>query len=98
MTPNWEKMRTVYRIFAEGEYHSLDFSDEAAEMMYQAETHGLGILDPRNGYLVGKRLMDITIKVWRQDIANGLLMKWELYEDPIFKNIHCWLDKVLGNV
>lgn len=37
--------------------------------------------------------MDITIAMWREDIQQGLLTKFELYEDPNLPD--WWLDRVL---
>lgn len=37
--------------------------------------------------------MDVTIKMWNDDIKQGLLFRKELYEDETFPN--WFLDKVL---
>jgi hypothetical protein len=46
-----------------------------------------------NGYAVGKRWMQITVNMWREDIKKGLLFVWELYEEKRYPN--WWLDEVL---
>lgn len=63
----------------------LDFSGEAAEEMYLFETTGKGDLqfglfaDRRpNGFAVGARWMNVTVKMWKQDIRDGLLWRSEL--------------------
>jgi len=48
-----------------------------------------------NGYIVGKHWMDVTVKMWNEDIKRGLLFKFELYQDPDLKDFHWWLDRVL---
>lgn len=65
----------------------LDFSEEAAEQMYAFETTGRGDLqfglfsDRRpNGFAAGKRWMDVTAAMWRQDIRDGLPWRSELEE------------------
>lgn len=100
MTKQWLKMSEIYKIFAKYN-ENLDFSDGAAEEMFLWESEGKGDLErgifPKkgkyNGYAVGKRLMDITVKMWKEDIENGLLAKFELYEDETLPN--WWLNKVL---
>jgi hypothetical protein len=53
----------------------------------------------QNGYLLGKRWMDVTISMWREDMVRGMgVFKWELYSDPFFKDHHWWLDKVLNGM
>ena len=46
-----------------------------------------------NGFYWGKKHMDVTIKMWNDDIKQGLLFRKELYEDETFPN--WFLDKVL---
>lgn len=94
MTYKWRKMAEVYKAFnQEG-----DFSKEAAEAMYLYESRGGELPGWDNGYYTGKHLMDVTVKMWKDDL-NGklddfpLLTKKELYEDEKFP--HWWLDKVL---
>ncbi len=71
--------------------------------MYIWESRGIGDLklgnvfdvdvDKPNGYAIGKRWMEVTVRMWREDISKGLLFTWELYEDGRFP--HWWLDEVL---
>jgi hypothetical protein len=60
-----------------------DFSDEAAWEMYQFESTGTPKLyltsETTNGFLVGKHWMDVTIKMWQEDLDKGLLTMNELY-------------------
>lgn len=80
----------VYRIFSEGTA-KLDFSKKAMLEAYYSESFG----DPcsqNNGYLVGKKWMNVTLEMWYEDLRNRLLYKFELYDDVY---PHWWLDKVL---
>lgn len=76
-------MAEIYRRFATES--GLDFSDEAAEEMYLFETTGKGDLQlglfagqQANGFAVGKRWMDVTVKMWKADIRGGILWRHEL--------------------
>lgn len=95
----WRKIRPIYRYFG-GEHSCLDYSEKAALEMYLYETKGLGNLGinlfnkkQMNGYAVGKHWMDVTIKMWLEDLKNGLLCVVELYKE--YPNWHWWLDKVV---
>lgn len=86
-----------------------DFSSEAAQSMYNFETFGIGTIDISgfnthgkkiNGYAVGKKYMDITISMWKEDfkragIHRDLLMD-SLFKDPKWINNHEWINKILG--
>ena len=49
-----------------------------------------------NGYFVGKRWVDLTVSMWKEDIEKRLLFKSELYDDPTLPN--WFLNKVLKNM
>ena len=92
-------MQPIYRFFG-GESERLDYSEESVQEMFLWESHGIGELkiclfnDERvNGYMVGKHWMDVTVKLWREDIRKGMLLRNELYDE--FPQWHWWLDKVL---
>ena len=78
-------MAELYRRFAKG--YNLDFSDTALEEMYLWESKGEGTLgtgvieSTKNGFFHGKRLLDITVKMWLEDFPRGLLFLHELYDD-----------------
>ena len=72
----------------------LDFSRESLEEMFLFESKGQEIKNKNNGFYWGKKHMDITIKMWNDDIKQGLLFIKELYEDETFPN--WFLDKVLN--
>jgi len=75
-------MAELYKRFAK-DYPQADFSKQAAEDMYTHETYGIPmpVKAQLNGYMQGKKLMDITISMWKEDIKNGVLSIKELKED-----------------
>lgn len=48
--------------------------------MFSHESTGTPV-ESNNGYLLGKRTMDITVAMWKEDIRNGCLIKSELLKD-----------------
>lgn len=93
----WMKTEPLYRKFSGDGYSGKD-SDEA-EAMYQAETFGGVQPDPAsNRYACGKRNMDATASMWREDVAAGLLMKFELLEDKTLGGVQWWVKRSLGTM
>lgn len=96
----WRRMQQVYLYFAEGRF---DLSEDAAMAMYQYESHGQGDLGlglfagSINGYAVAKHWLNVTVAMWKEDLAAGPLhlRRQELYE-AVPAELHWWLDKVLG--
>ena len=89
-------MSELYRMFGHPEeFKSLDFSDEALIELYNYESYG-GTCSNKNGFAHGKRMLNLNVSMWREDIEAGNLFKFELYEDPKFP--HWWLDNVLSGV
>ncbi len=94
----WLKSANLYKFFART-YDGLDFSDEAAEAMFNYESKGIGNVSYQqkvdgkfNGFAVGKHLMDIQMAMWREDLNNTfMLTKCELLEDENLKEIHWFL-------
>ncbi len=72
------KMAKMYLRFVSDDY---DFSDSAASSMFDYESTGSPIDSDQNGYFQGKRAMDITIAMWREDITSRLLTLHELLSD-----------------
>ena len=95
ISERYRRMAEVYRVFARGWEHVLDFSERALEEMNEHESRGGGVSD-KNGYAVGKRYLNVQVAAWREDIQGGLLTKHELYADERFPR--WWLDSVLGDV
>jgi hypothetical protein len=69
--------------------------------MYIYESKGIGNLKfevmgssgKYNGFAVGKRWAEVTVRMWKKDIACGLLFIHELYDIEKFPT--WWLDEVL---
>jgi hypothetical protein len=70
-----------------------DYSDDKMLELFLSESYPDVECSKDNGYYIGKRWMTVTLSMWKEDIANGLLFKSELYSDNYFP--HWWLDKVL---
>lgn len=93
----WRRMQAVYLYFAEGRF---DLSEDAALEMYQYESCGQGDLGlglfsgSINGYAVAKHWLNVTVSMWKEDLAGGLLLKGELYS-MVPGELHWWLDRVL---
>lgn len=85
-TSKFERMAQAYRHFGR-ELQNLDWSDEAKQALFNYESRGIGSFarDSENGFFQGKRLMDITVAMWNEDLNAHLrgeprtLFSWELY-------------------
>lgn len=80
-------MAKTYKYFV-GDMENLDFSNKAKIDMFGYESGGKPDVHFNakyngryNGYAVGKHWMDVTLAMWREDVAKGLLTKHELYND-----------------
>lgn len=71
----------------------VDFSEDALVEMFLHESQGIALASKNNGYVLGKKWMDVNIAMWKEDIAKGYLFRCELYNDGNYP--HWWLDKVL---
>lgn len=71
----------------------LDFSDESMLELYNHESYGTTIKQT-NGFMHGKKWLNLNVTMWKEDMAKGLLFKHELYADPKFP--HWWLDRIFG--
>jgi hypothetical protein len=88
-TPKFERMAQIYRHFGREFATSLDWSDDAKYRMFKFESEGIGtkseLIEERNGFLEGKRLMNITVAMWQEDLTAHdrgeprLLFSFELY-------------------
>jgi len=93
-TTKFKKMCKVYKIFSNDWKHICDYSKESMLELYNAETYGSCDCKPNNGFYVGKKWLNVTVTMWKEDIEKGLLFKFELYDDPKFPD--WWLNKVLN--
>lgn len=84
-------MAELYRHFGRDWKDCLDFSDESLIELYNQESYG-GRVDPKNGFYHGKKWLNVTVKMWLEDIEKGYLFKQELYEDENYP--HWWLDSI----
>ena len=92
MSPKFKKMCDIYLIFAHDWKDCCDFSPNAQEELFQHETYGKQI-SLNNGYYVGKKYLNLSVTMWREDINQGLLSKKELHQDGKYPS--WWLNKVL---
>lgn len=84
-------MCEVYEIFSNDWRDCLDFSDEMKVELFNTESYG-GRCSQKNGYYHGKKWLNVTVSMWKEDIAAGMLRVYELYEDDKFPT--WWLDSV----
>ena len=56
----------------------MDWSDDAKRIMFEYESIG-GDAPVNNGFYEGKRLLNITVTNWKEDLDRHLLFSWELY-------------------
>lgn len=99
-TKKWERMGEIYKKFAV-DYNFADFSEEAKDEMFLHESLGYPV-SPENGYYLGKRYMDATIAMWKEDILQGTLLTQELvesgYDRDFLNNVGIlWLRPALEN-
>lgn len=96
------KPKTIKRYELYKEFSLLDdwndryeYTNEHMVELYQQESCGVTRCSDNNGFLNGKRVMSITVEMWKEDIESGLLFKYELYEDwyP-----HWWLDSIFKEI
>jgi len=105
MTNKFKKMCSLYKIFASS--WDCDFSDEAMIYAFILESTGFGErtgifnngLKP-NGFIVGKKWLNVTVKMWREDCARGKACRMyvleSLFSDEKFFPHKQWLKSVLG--
>lgn len=85
-------MCEIYIIFAQDWKDCLDFSDQSKIDLFNHESFGSQI-NKNNGFYVGKKYLNVHVKMWKEDIDSGLLFEFELYKDEKFP--HWWLDSIL---
>jgi len=90
------RMSELYKMFSKDWEPCLDFSDEALIELYNYESYGGKLPKNNNGFMHGKKMLNLNVTSWKEDIEAGLLFKFELYEDPNFP--HWWLDRVLVKI
>lgn len=89
-------MVPIYEYFGKG-YSGLDWSECAMYDLYHQESFGSKVcqIQPNNGYAHGKKMLSITVAMWKEDLYITL-WPWELYEDPNLPD--WWLNSVFKRV
>ena len=70
----YRAMACMYRRFARAAYSDCDFSKQALMDAYEFESRGRGRLaggvfeNTNNGYPIGKKLVNISVAMWKEDI------------------------------
>jgi len=86
----------VYKYFSRSWLECSDYSEESMLELFLSESYGDVHCKPSNGYYIGKKMLNVTVAMWKEDIERGLLFKRELYDDNDLPD--WWLDKVLKNI
>lgn len=77
-----DKFREIAQFYAKfAKYSNLDFSEQALQNAYEAETYGTEHDLSTNGYAFGKKSLNITITAWKEDLEVGLITKHDLITD-----------------
>jgi hypothetical protein len=106
ISKSWLRMAEIYKIFGQDPFMTkLDFSEQAKQEMYEFESTGKGNIsldmfsNSFNGYAYGKKMLNITVAMWKEDIEKGLLFLKELYYPSLpndAKFPHWWLNKIFN--
>ena len=96
LTGKFIRMCEVYKLFSHDWKDICDYDDDCRRELNVYESTGKGECRWNNGYYIGKKYMDVTVKMWREDIKLGTLFVHELYEGDKYPS--WWLDKVLKNM
>lgn len=98
ISKKFRKISEIYKIF--GIHPKSDFSQKALEEAFIYESMGIGDEDYRifskkiNGYVLGKKWLNVTISMWYEDIKEGILFEEEVYADGKYPK--WWLDKIFN--
>lgn len=76
----YRKKAERYLYFSRYWHHMLDLTEDSLIECYNWESFGHRVKSTNNAYVVGKSWMDVNITIWKEDIANGLLLPEELEE------------------
>lgn len=87
----YRRVADLYLRFSKDWSHMTDASEDALVAQYRHESVGAPKPPDTNAYTLGKKWMDATIAMWKEDLDKGLLLRDELESDyPDW-----FLDKVL---
>ena len=71
ITQRWRERAENYRKFASVAMRTgfvCDFSESAAQAMFELETYGHGCVAADNGYAIGKSWLDVQLAMWHEDL------------------------------
>lgn len=103
MSRRWLKMLEIYKLFIpEDSINKVDLSECAKEELYTFESTGkgkindggdiFGITEKVNGYALGKRWLNVTVAMWKEQLKKYPYLVEHYYNDPQFP--HWWLDQI----
>jgi hypothetical protein len=78
ISKKYRDIAQMYKYFGRERIYLMDFSESALEAIFANESHGTPLNEKTNGFAYGKRLKDITVASWKEDLGT-LLFSWELY-------------------
>lgn len=81
ISSKYRKKALYYQHLAKNFCENLNYSQENLENCYLWESQGKQISFENNGYAIGKRLLNLNINMWKEDIQKGLLNIFELEAD-----------------
>lgn len=91
LSGRFKRISELYRLFSQDWKDCLDYSDESLIELCNHESLGMDVKS-NNGFLHGKRMLSLTVTMWKEDIEKGLLFKNELYKDTKYPN--WWLNSI----
>jgi hypothetical protein len=100
ISKKWLKIAPIYYRFVDSP-EAFDWSEQAALEAYLLESQGIGktsrsiFEQNKNGYVLGKKWMDATIKMWISNLNDCLLSPQDLYKD--FRGFEWFLDRFVGS-
>ncbi len=89
-------MCEVYKLFSKDWEGVLNYDEESLVELFVHESHGGTQPRDDNGYYVGKRWLNVFVAMWKEDIEQGYLYKFELYESGHWPE--WWLESILENI
>lgn len=88
----YKERAAYYQKLASAHASNLDFSEEALKKCFSWESSGSCSPGLRNGYMVGKKLFDLQVKSWKEDLLKKLLTAKELHDDP---DLPSWVKRLV---
>lgn len=95
VSPRFEKMSKLYVHFSKDFKDFLDYSEKNKLDLFLSESYGDVQCNQNNGYMWGKKWLNVNVTMWKEDIEKGLLTKYELFCDPSLPNE--WLHQIFNH-